>query len=169
MAMKLPVKMHLENPFLGSNCYVGSSSSPLIWNLTTGTTAPPAPTHQSKAASATSNSSKKARSPKSKKPPWSTTPGRHPVPPAAEGSRLNSSSTRSSTPRPAFLPLRAKTPPSSKTKFASPPLQGCAKTTRKTRNQGHRWIRGIGTRVPMPRSAAAQGACGDMWYESKCF
>jgi hypothetical protein len=42
-ALKLPVKVHLENPFLGSNCYVGSSSSPLIWNLTTGTTAPPAP------------------------------------------------------------------------------------------------------------------------------
>ena len=42
-ALKLPVKVHLENPFLGSNCYVGSSSSPIIWNLTTGTTAPPAP------------------------------------------------------------------------------------------------------------------------------
>jgi hypothetical protein len=43
VALKLPVKVHLENPFLGSECYVGSSSSPLIWNLTTGTTAPPAP------------------------------------------------------------------------------------------------------------------------------
>jgi hypothetical protein len=43
VALKMPVKVHLENPFLGSNCYVGSSSSPLIWNLTTGTTAPPAP------------------------------------------------------------------------------------------------------------------------------
>ena len=42
-AMQLPVKVHLENPFLGSECYVGSSSSPLIWKLTTGTTAPPAP------------------------------------------------------------------------------------------------------------------------------
>lgn len=42
-ALKLPVKVHLENPFLGSSCYVGSSSSPLIWNLTTGTTAPKAP------------------------------------------------------------------------------------------------------------------------------
>jgi hypothetical protein len=37
------VKIHLENPFLGSGCYVGSSSSPLTWNLTTGTTAPPPP------------------------------------------------------------------------------------------------------------------------------
>ena len=42
-ALKLPVKVHLENPFLGSACYVGSSSSPIIWNLTTGTTAPKAP------------------------------------------------------------------------------------------------------------------------------
>jgi hypothetical protein len=43
VALKMPVKVHLENPFLGSNCYVGSSSSPLIWNLTTGKTAPPGP------------------------------------------------------------------------------------------------------------------------------
>ena len=43
VALRLPVKVHLENPFLGSSCYVGSSSSPIIWNLTTGETAPPAP------------------------------------------------------------------------------------------------------------------------------
>jgi hypothetical protein len=43
IALELPVKVHLENPFLGSECYVGSSSSPLNWKLTTGTTAPPAP------------------------------------------------------------------------------------------------------------------------------
>jgi len=42
-ALELPVKVHLENPFLGSNCYVGSSSSPIIWPLTTGETSPPAP------------------------------------------------------------------------------------------------------------------------------
>jgi hypothetical protein len=41
VAMQLPVKVHLENPFLGSSCYVGSSSSPLIWKLTTGETSPP--------------------------------------------------------------------------------------------------------------------------------
>jgi hypothetical protein len=40
-ALLLPVKVHLENPLLGSGCYVGSSSSPLMWNLTTGTTSPP--------------------------------------------------------------------------------------------------------------------------------
>lgn len=43
VALQLPVKVHLENPFLGSGCYVGSSSSPLLWNLTTGTTSPPEP------------------------------------------------------------------------------------------------------------------------------
>lgn len=43
-ALVLPVKFHLENPFLGSGCYVGSSSSPVWWNLTTGTTSPPAGT-----------------------------------------------------------------------------------------------------------------------------
>jgi hypothetical protein len=43
VALEMPVKVHLENPFLGSSCYVGSSSSPLIWQLTTGETNPPAP------------------------------------------------------------------------------------------------------------------------------
>jgi hypothetical protein len=43
VALKMPVKIHLENPFLGSACYVGSESSPVIWNLTTGKTAPPGP------------------------------------------------------------------------------------------------------------------------------
>jgi hypothetical protein len=42
-ALQMPVKFHLENPFLGSECYVGSSSSPIIWNLTDGTTKPPLP------------------------------------------------------------------------------------------------------------------------------
>jgi hypothetical protein len=39
----LPVKVHLENPLLGSSCYIGSESEPIIWNLTTGKTSPPAP------------------------------------------------------------------------------------------------------------------------------
>jgi hypothetical protein len=51
VALKLPVKVRLENPFLGSACYVGSSSSPLIWNLTTGETAPPAPNKPIKGSS----------------------------------------------------------------------------------------------------------------------
>jgi hypothetical protein len=43
VALKLPVKVHLENPFLGKSCFVGSSSSPLQWELTTGVTSPPGP------------------------------------------------------------------------------------------------------------------------------
>jgi hypothetical protein len=42
-ALSLPVKVHLENPFLGSECYIGSSSSPVTLNLTTGETSPPGP------------------------------------------------------------------------------------------------------------------------------
>ena len=43
MALTLPVKLHLENPLLGSECYIGSNSRPLIWNLRTNTTRPPPP------------------------------------------------------------------------------------------------------------------------------
>jgi hypothetical protein len=43
VALKMPLQVHLENPFLGSKCYVGSSSSPITWNLTSGVTAPPGP------------------------------------------------------------------------------------------------------------------------------
>jgi hypothetical protein len=40
-SLVLPVRIHLENPFLGSGCYIGSSSSPVDLAMTTGTTAPP--------------------------------------------------------------------------------------------------------------------------------
>lgn len=43
VAVKLPVKIHLENPFLGEACYVGSNGSPIWWELTTGFTNPPKP------------------------------------------------------------------------------------------------------------------------------
>ena len=43
VALKMPVKVHLENPFLGSSCYVGSSGTPIWLELTTGETKPPAP------------------------------------------------------------------------------------------------------------------------------
>lgn len=42
-AFSLPVKVKLSNPFLGSSCYIGSTSNPVKLNLTTGTTSPPAP------------------------------------------------------------------------------------------------------------------------------
>jgi hypothetical protein len=42
-ALNLPVRIHLENEFLGPKCYVGSSSKPVNVELTTGTTSPPPP------------------------------------------------------------------------------------------------------------------------------
>jgi hypothetical protein len=42
-AFSLPVKVKLDNPFLGSSCYIGSTSNPVKLNLTTGATAPPPP------------------------------------------------------------------------------------------------------------------------------
>jgi hypothetical protein len=42
-ALSLPVKIKLSNPFLGSSCYVGSNSSPIVLPFTTGTTSPPPP------------------------------------------------------------------------------------------------------------------------------
>ncbi len=43
VALKLPVMIRLENPFLGESCYVGSSGAPIYWELTTGFTNPPKP------------------------------------------------------------------------------------------------------------------------------
>lgn len=42
-AVYLPVRVKLENPFLGDGCYIGSASNPVQLSLTTGTTAPPPP------------------------------------------------------------------------------------------------------------------------------
>ena len=42
-ALSLPVRVHLENSFLGSKCFVGSSAHPVVVELTTGTTSPPLP------------------------------------------------------------------------------------------------------------------------------
>jgi hypothetical protein len=44
VALKIPVKIRLENPFLGDSCYIGSSNTPISWKLTTGATNPPAGT-----------------------------------------------------------------------------------------------------------------------------
>jgi hypothetical protein len=41
--ISLPIKVRLENAFLGSECYIGSTAHPMVLNLTTGTTSPPAP------------------------------------------------------------------------------------------------------------------------------
>jgi hypothetical protein len=41
--LSLPVKVHLEGPLLGSDCYIGSSANPITLNLTSGTTSPEPP------------------------------------------------------------------------------------------------------------------------------
>jgi hypothetical protein len=42
-AQSVPVRIKLDNPFLGRKCFIGSSANPIVLNLTTGTTTPPAP------------------------------------------------------------------------------------------------------------------------------
>lgn len=42
-ALSLPVKIKLSNSLLGSNCYIGSNSKPVVIDFTTGETAPPPP------------------------------------------------------------------------------------------------------------------------------
>lgn len=39
----LPLRIKLDNPLLNDDCYIGSSSNPVQFNLTTGTTDPPPP------------------------------------------------------------------------------------------------------------------------------
>jgi len=39
----IPIKVHLINPILGNNCFIGSNSNPIVLNLTNGTTSPPPP------------------------------------------------------------------------------------------------------------------------------
>jgi hypothetical protein len=41
--VSIPVKLKLDNPILGSNCFIGSNSNPVRLNLTVGTTSPPPP------------------------------------------------------------------------------------------------------------------------------
>jgi len=42
-AVTLPLKIHLENPTLGNECYIGTDAEPIVLHLTTGTTSPPFP------------------------------------------------------------------------------------------------------------------------------
>ena len=43
IALSLPIRVHLENSFLGNNCFIGSKASPVTVGFTTGTTSPPPP------------------------------------------------------------------------------------------------------------------------------
>ncbi|MGO9319462.1 MAG: hypothetical protein ACLQBY_01475 [Solirubrobacteraceae bacterium] len=42
-ALGLPVKVRLEGPLLGATCYIGSEATPVVVDLTTGTSSPPEP------------------------------------------------------------------------------------------------------------------------------
>jgi hypothetical protein len=42
-AVTLPIKVKLDNEILGSNCYIGSDTEPIVLHLTTGTTSPSFP------------------------------------------------------------------------------------------------------------------------------
>jgi hypothetical protein len=42
-ALSLPVRIHLENPLLGRECYIGTSTDPIVFDFTDGTTNPPPP------------------------------------------------------------------------------------------------------------------------------
>lgn len=42
-ALSLPVKIKLDNALLGSNCYIGSDSNPVVIDFTSGETEPPPP------------------------------------------------------------------------------------------------------------------------------
>jgi hypothetical protein len=43
IAVELPIKIKLDNPTLGSNCYIGSNSNPILLKLTEAATTPPPP------------------------------------------------------------------------------------------------------------------------------
>jgi hypothetical protein len=45
-ALGLPVKVHLQNAILGSNCYIGSNSNPVQINFTSGTSVQRWPTRE---------------------------------------------------------------------------------------------------------------------------
>jgi hypothetical protein len=41
--LRLPIKLRLSNPLIGSNCHIGTDRNPVNLHLTTGTTEPPPP------------------------------------------------------------------------------------------------------------------------------
>ncbi len=53
IALSLPVKIKLSNPFLGNNCYVGSNSKPIVIDFTSGETSPPPPNKPIKGSAGT--------------------------------------------------------------------------------------------------------------------
>jgi hypothetical protein len=49
-AISLPLKIKLNNTFLGGRCYIGSNAAPIVIDFTTGTTSPPEPNKPIKGA-----------------------------------------------------------------------------------------------------------------------
>jgi hypothetical protein len=60
-ALVLPVKIHLENAFLGGECYIGSNSEPIELALTTGATSPALPNTSIHGATGVKSSKAKGR------------------------------------------------------------------------------------------------------------
>jgi hypothetical protein len=52
-ALSLPLKIKLNNTFLGGSCYIGSNAAPIVIDFTTGITAPPAPNEPIKGSAGT--------------------------------------------------------------------------------------------------------------------
>ena len=59
--LSLPVQVHLNNPFLGKLCTVGTNSSPVNISFTDGTTSPPPPNEPIKGNLGTINSTGEGR------------------------------------------------------------------------------------------------------------
>jgi hypothetical protein len=60
-AVTLPIKVKLDNPVLGPECYIGSDAEPIVLHLTTGTTSPPPPNTPIKGARGTLEGKGKGR------------------------------------------------------------------------------------------------------------
>jgi hypothetical protein len=39
-ALQVPIRLHIKNPFLGNQCFIGNEANPIVLNFTTGTTNP---------------------------------------------------------------------------------------------------------------------------------
>ena len=131
VALKMPVKVHLENPFLGKNCYVGSSSSPIAWEPDHRQNRPPAPNKSITGAAGESRIPRRRPDPRNQGTElvdnaWSA-PGGHRLRRASSPSWSPRSSTRSSAPPPPGTTRRSST-----TRSTSPRPPRCAKTTKKT-------------------------------------
>ena len=108
-AISLPVKIKLSNAILGSNCYLGSDSSPIVIDFTSGETSPPPPNEPIHGAPGRRKTTKPGRYSRSAEGRSSTTPTRLRARTGAAGCSP-SSSTRWSTRSSACPRRRGPTP-----------------------------------------------------------